>query len=148
MKYILLSFSERGTDTAAPDGDTCLKEAAAGIPSTVFRSFTRAYPLSASRKLMYPGFPLSTVTGSSRPVMDIEASFWLGLSPYLSFIVFFISFLFIILDSFPTRTNSETLLSASRESHIDFESFSTSSSEISRRGGMPVNGDGGFPSSS
>ena len=46
--------------TAAPAGETCLKEAAAGRPVAALSSFTSCQELRASRKLIYPGLPLRT----------------------------------------------------------------------------------------
>ena len=60
-----MCVSISGRPTAAPAGDTCLKLAAAGRPVAAFSSFTSCQLLSASRKLMYPGRPLSTSMGSS-----------------------------------------------------------------------------------
>ena len=51
----------------APAGETCLNEVAAGSPVAFFRSRTSCQPLKASRKLIYPGFPESTLIGSSLP---------------------------------------------------------------------------------
>ena len=59
-KYMARSVSVRGWPTAAPAGDTCLKEAAAGSPVASFSSFTSCQELKASRKLMKPGLPFST----------------------------------------------------------------------------------------
>ena len=88
--------SPRGRPTAAPAGDTCLKDAAAGSPVAFLSSFTSCQPFKASRKLIYPGFPLRTVTGSSPFSIYILAGFWLGLQPYLSAS----SFIFKILPSY------------------------------------------------
>ena len=64
-KYIFFSVSLKGKPIAAPAGDTCLNDVAAGIPVAAFNSFTSCQPLSASRKFMYPGRPFKTSTGSS-----------------------------------------------------------------------------------
>ena len=84
-KKAFLSSSERGVPTAAPAGETCLNDAAAGMPVASRSSRTSCHELRASRKLMYPGVPESTVTGRSEPSrMKMRAGFWLGLQPYLS----------------------------------------------------------------
>ena len=74
IKYISLSSSESGTAIAAPAGDTCLKEAAAGIFVVSFNSFTSCQAFKASRKLIYPALPFRTVTGSF-PSIEIDAGF-------------------------------------------------------------------------
>ena len=77
-------MSESGRPIAAPAGETCLKEVAAGSPVASFNSFTSCQPFSASKKLMYPGRPFNTVMGSSSPSISNFAGFWLGLQPYFS----------------------------------------------------------------
>ena len=51
-KYICRSTSLRGLPTAAPAGDTCLKDAAAGRPVAAFNSFTSCQEFSASSRLI------------------------------------------------------------------------------------------------
>ena len=46
------SLSLNVTPTAAPAGLTCLKDVAAGRPSTIFNSWTNCQPLRASSRLM------------------------------------------------------------------------------------------------
>ena len=70
---------------AAPAGDTCLKEVAAGSPVASFSSLTSCQPLNASRKLIYPGLPQSTLIGSSLPsAIKMRDGFWFGLHPYFN----------------------------------------------------------------
>lgn len=59
----LISSCDRVDSTAHPAGETCLNEAAAALAGEKAResSWTRAYELSASRRLMYPGDPDKTV---------------------------------------------------------------------------------------
>ena len=58
---------------AAPAGDTCLKEAAAANPVAEDNSCTNCQLFKASKKFMYPGRPLSTLTGNSSRLIEIEA---------------------------------------------------------------------------
>lgn len=51
-KEALASSLLRGTATAAPAGETCLKEVAAGSPVASASSLTRAQALRLSRRLM------------------------------------------------------------------------------------------------
>ena len=51
-KYICFSTSLSGLPSAAPAGDTCLKDAAAGMPVAFLRAFTSCHELNASQKLM------------------------------------------------------------------------------------------------
>ncbi len=69
--------------TAAPAGLTCLKEAAAGLPAAASNSRTSCQAPSASRKLMYPGLPLSTSRPASSGTVT-PAGVWCGLQPYFS----------------------------------------------------------------
>ena len=57
----LAALSSSGRPTAAPAGETCLKEVAAGRSRAAESSLTRAQELRASRRLMYPGEPDRTV---------------------------------------------------------------------------------------
>ena len=83
--YAAASSAESGTATAAPAGDTCLKDAAAGSPVAARSSRTSCHAFAASRKLMYPGVPLSTVKGAAPPTRcPTHAGFWCGLQPYFS----------------------------------------------------------------
>ena len=62
-----------------------MKDAAAGRPVASFSSRTSCQEFRASRKLMYPGLPFSTVRGRSDPSRrKMRAGFWLGLQPYFS----------------------------------------------------------------
>ena len=75
--------------TAAPAGEQCLNDAAAGRPVTPASSRTSCHALSASSRLMYPGVPQSTSNGSGfGPCAEIspatDAGFCCGLQPYLS----------------------------------------------------------------
>ena len=74
-QQIFFSTSVSGKPTAAPAGETCLKEVAAGSPVAFFNSFTSCQPLNASKKLIQPGFPFNTLIGSSPPSMQILSSF-------------------------------------------------------------------------
>lgn len=56
----LAALSSKGRPTAAPAGETCLKEVAAGRSSAAESSLTRAQEFRASRRLMYPGDPDKT----------------------------------------------------------------------------------------
>ncbi|MPC21525.1 hypothetical protein E2C01_014512 [Portunus trituberculatus] len=49
-----------GTPTAAPAGDTCLKEAAAGRLRAALSSLTSCQAFRASHRLMKPGEPFTT----------------------------------------------------------------------------------------
>ncbi len=121
-QYIFFSTSLSGRPIAAPAGETCLNEVAAGLPVAFFSSFTSCQPLKASRRFIYPGRPLRTVNGSS-PLFSIytREGFWFGLHPYLSSNSFIIilhqMFLFmILLSNSPVSmsinlVNSDTLLS-------------------------------------
>ena len=51
----------RGRPTAAPAGETCLNDAAAGRFNADVNSLTSGQECSASRRLMYPGDPFNTV---------------------------------------------------------------------------------------
>ena len=53
----LAALSSSGRPTAAPAGETCLKEVAAGRSSAAESSLTSAQEFKASRRLMYPGDP-------------------------------------------------------------------------------------------
>lgn len=64
-----------GCPTAAPAGETCLKDVAAGRPVAFLSSLTSCHPLKASRKLIYPALPLSTFIGSSPSFINILAGF-------------------------------------------------------------------------
>ena len=97
-----------------------MKLAAEGIPVASFSSLTSCQELRASRKLMKPGRPLSTVTGRSLPsFMKMLAGFWLGLQPYFSSNLFMSvlspfqspRFLLKSLTSPSTQVYRETLLS-------------------------------------
>lgn len=50
----------RAAHPALPAGLTCLKEAAAGMPSACLSSFTSCQAFRASQRLMNPGEPLTT----------------------------------------------------------------------------------------
>ena len=84
--YIRLSVSSSSSATAAPAGETCLKDVAAASPVAFSRSLTSCQPFNASSRFMYPGLPLSTCIGRW-PLTPTDASFWLGLHPYFSFSV-------------------------------------------------------------
>ena len=66
-QYILANVSSNSFPTAAPAGDTCLNDVAAGSPVASFNSLTNCHPLKASKKFIYPGFPFKTFTGSCEP---------------------------------------------------------------------------------
>jgi len=53
----LAALSSSGRPTAAPAGETCLNDVAAGRSRAAESSLTRAQELRASRRLMYPGEP-------------------------------------------------------------------------------------------
>ena len=62
-------------------------ESPAGMspPRAVRISKTSCHAFAASNKLIYPGFPLRTLKGSSLPFTEHKAlGFWCGLHPYLS----------------------------------------------------------------
>ena len=73
--YALLRTSDIGIPKAAPAGETCLKDAAAGKPVADRSSLTSCQPLSASNKLMYPGRPDNTSKGKSPLVTNTRAGF-------------------------------------------------------------------------
>ena len=77
-------MSDKGSPTAAPAGLTCLNEVAAGSPVASFNSLTSCQPLRASKRLINPGLPFTTVIGRSPFSIKTRAGFWLGLHPYLS----------------------------------------------------------------
>ena len=52
ISYAFISASVSGTAIAAPAGDTCLNDAAAGAPSALRASFTSIQLFSASQRLM------------------------------------------------------------------------------------------------
>lgn len=60
--YTFFSVSSNSSPTAAPAGDTCLNEAAAGRLSASLSSLTSAYEFSASKRLIYPGDPHKTTS--------------------------------------------------------------------------------------
>jgi len=60
----LAARSSSGRPTAAPAGETCLKEVAAGRLRAAESSLTSAQELRASSRLMYPGDPDRTVSQS------------------------------------------------------------------------------------
>ena len=99
-KHIFFMSSSSLKPRAAEVGETCLNEVAQVIPVASFSSFTSCQLLNASRKLIYPGLPLSISIGRSEPFfMYIFAGFWLGLHPYFnsnSFISVYLSGLFIV----------------------------------------------------
>ena len=73
---LFFSFSGILMPTAAEVGLTCLKDVAAGIPKASLISFTSCQLLNASKKLIYPGLPLSISIGSSLPsCINIFAGF-------------------------------------------------------------------------
>ena len=76
--------SLKGSPTAAPAGETCLNEAAAGNPVAAFSSFTNCQEFNASRKLMYPGRPFIISIGNSPSCIYMREGFWLGLHPYFN----------------------------------------------------------------
>jgi hypothetical protein len=51
------ALSSRGRPTAAPAGETCLNEVAAGRSRAAESSLTSAQEFRASSRLMYPGEP-------------------------------------------------------------------------------------------
>ena len=53
IKYPNTSIGVRGVPTAAPAGEQCLNDAAAGKPNACFNSDTSCQALQASRRLMY-----------------------------------------------------------------------------------------------
>eukprot|EP00479_Gromia_sphaerica_P010660 TRINITY_DN4970_c0_g1_i1.p1 TRINITY_DN4970_c0_g1~~TRINITY_DN4970_c0_g1_i1.p1 ORF type:complete len:168 (+),score=15.60 TRINITY_DN4970_c0_g1_i1:66-569(+) len=83
--YVSLRISLNGTATAAPAGDTCLKEAAAGRFNDCRSSETSCQAFNASSRLMYPGFPFSTLKGKSVPsFVQMNAVSCCGLHPYFN----------------------------------------------------------------
>lgn len=71
----LTSTVDKGTPTAAPAGETCLKLVAAGKFRALFNSFTNCQPFRASHKFMKPGEPFTTVSGSLERVVYSCAGF-------------------------------------------------------------------------
>ena len=90
-------MSLSGRPTAAPAGETCLNEAAAGRPVASFSSLTNCQALKASRKLIYPGRPLITSMGNSPSVMKMREGFWFGLHPYFNANSFIVMWIIIVL---------------------------------------------------
>ena len=84
-QYIFLSTSLKGSPTAAPAGETCLNEVAAGSPVASLSSFTSCHPLNASMKFIYPGLPLSTSIGSSPFSTYIRDGFWVWIASVFQF---------------------------------------------------------------
>lgn len=70
--YTFFSTSFSSMPTAAPAGDTCLKEAAAGRLRVSWSSLTRAYEFKASKRLIYPGEPQSAVLSFKRMSHGLE----------------------------------------------------------------------------
>merc|ERR1719316_367600 len=84
--YTSFSASLSGTPMAAPAGLTCLKDAAAGRSVAIASSCTNCHALIASRRLIYPGVPLTTEKGNSVEPLSKQrpAGFWCGLQPYFN----------------------------------------------------------------
>ena len=75
IKYAFFNTSLNFIAIPTPEGLTCLNEAADGSPVAFFNSFTSCQPFNASNRLIYPGFPLIIVIGSSPSFINILDGF-------------------------------------------------------------------------